>query len=828
MSTCLSMADLERLAQGALDDKTGAGLLEHIGSCKVCRSAYDQLQESSGGATIASHAIELTVAVDTHARVSRPSSSPVSSPDEKLARHLPQIEGYRILGVLGQGGMGLVYRAVQTKLNRTVALKVLPAIVGTASPSAVSRFRREATAAARLHHTNIIPIYDFGESRDAYYYAMELIQGEPLNVLIRWLGERNVASASPTSLTLMLRPDASQAATDDASQAGPANVIPAVEASSATIGSSTSSRGRAYFRYAARWMADAADALHYAHGQGIIHRDIKPANLILSDDGRIMLADFGLAKTADDQSVTVTGAFLGTLRYVSPEQAMAKRVRVDHRTDIYSLGVTMYELLCFQPAYPGTDDKEVLGAIISREPTPPRKIAHSVPSELETICLKAMEKSPEARYATARALAEDLRRFIQDLPISARRPSAIQRAVKFVRRHKALVAAVVAAALLIPTSLLLVRERTRRQIAFEERLAEEVKRVHAELEGFYDNGMYLGQQGKWDRAFESFNSALKKDPHHVKNLLGLAWAKFTYFNLQGPDADRTLLEEASEACKRVLEVQPKNTTALNQQGGVLKKLGKYAEAIGVYKEITTIAPDESHENPHYAAAWSNMGLLYALTKDLENSKLHLRRGAELCGSTTGQYAAAAWRNLAALELHLREPEAAVHVKKAISCHKDDLASWILQARLRLELEGFVDLGEALDDAKYADRQANNLDAHCKRILALAHLRNNQFDQAAAHAQLAGELGDMPTFVRLLLAIAEAKRGNRVEARDFLKAAVNSWPADLKTEGAFRATGDKGELWFESAAELNRLRDEAVQLLDQPAGERVNPSGTSLP
>ncbi|MCH8148167.1 MAG: serine/threonine protein kinase, partial [Planctomycetes bacterium] len=340
---------------------------------------------------------------------------------------LLDIPGYVILCEIGRGGMGVVYKAIQSSLGREVALKVLPSTLATLRSDAVERFRREASAASKLHHHHIIPVYDFGTAHGAYYYAMELASGQPLDVLIKRLGAQNVTTISPTQLAEVLSTGTPSTGDGDAS----------ADDSSALSGSTSTARGRVYYRQVARWMADIADALHYAHGQGVIHRDIKPGNLIIKLDGRIVLADFGLAKVADTESVTVTGSLIGTWRYMSPEQALAKRMPLDHRTDIYSLGATMYEMLVFQPAIQGRDEKEIITQIITKEPTRPRRINPSVPRELETICLKTLEKAPDARYATAQELADDLRRYVDDLPIVARRPGFVGRTAKFLRRHSA-------------------------------------------------------------------------------------------------------------------------------------------------------------------------------------------------------------------------------------------------------------------------------------------------------------------------------------------------------------------------------------------------------
>jgi serine/threonine protein kinase/Tfp pilus assembly protein PilF len=785
---CLTTADFERLKHGALDGDALEDLRAHLDSCDACRAAYDRY---CGEAAACRGSTSPPADPDGPALTA--TASP-SSPGGKVARHLPSIEGYRITGVLGQGGMGIVYQAVQTKLNRTVALKVLPAIMSTANPSAVSRFRREATAAARLHHTHIIPIYDFGESLDGYYYAMELISGQPLDVLVRRLAEQDASSASPvrlaeimSSLDVPTLPEAVGQAGSDSGR---------VDAGSS---STFSGRGRLYYQHVARWIADAADALHYAHGQGIIHRDIKPSNLILSVDGRIMVADFGLAKTAEDKSVTMTGSFLGTLRYVSPEQAMAKRVRVDHRTDIYSLGATLYELLCFQPAYPGTDDKEILGAIIARDPTPPRKVHHPVPPELDTICLKCMEKSPDARYDSARSLAEDLRRYTHDLPIAAKRPGVFRRTAKFVKRRRASVIAVTAVVLLAAAATFLVLARSSLRGA----------RVRALTE----SAMTYALTGNWGLAQSELDEALRMHPDNTQTLLTLIWTKLEFFKADPARAGRKTLEEAERLCRRVCRFAPDHPQALAYQGVALRRLDRYDEAIKASEAAIAVFEQTAELEPLEYASWCNLGAVHAIAKQLDEAKRCLLKGAQLAGvEDETPWRGAAWRNLASLELHLREIQAVDHVANAIKCHGDDVQAWLIRARLGLELEDCIDRHEALNDANHADRLAEFKNPHVKRILALAYLHNDDVDHAIRHARLALELGDMPTVNHLILASAEAMRSNPVAARDHLRAALAEWPDDLESPGDFRATAETGDLWIESADQLLCLRHEVESVL----------------
>jgi serine/threonine protein kinase len=346
---------------------------------------------------------------------------------------------FRIVREVGRGGMGIVYEAEQLSLGRRVALKVIP-FAATMDPRHLQRFKNEAHAAAQLHHTNIVPVYAVGCERGVHFYAMQYIDG---HTLADWIAElRGQAERAATKPQPSPSPHVD--ATVDA-RAGqvicPNSATSEVRQSKPIAALSTvrSAKDASYFRTVAELGIQAAEALDYAHEHGIFHRDIKPANLILDAESRLWVTDFGLAHVQGDARMTMTGDLVGTLRYMSPEQALAKRVAVDHRTDIYSLGATLYELLTLEPAFGGTDRQELLGQIAFEEPRPLRRVMRTIPPELEIIVLKAMEKSPMERYLTAKDLADDLRRFLKDEAIRARKPSPTQNIRKWARRHRALV-----------------------------------------------------------------------------------------------------------------------------------------------------------------------------------------------------------------------------------------------------------------------------------------------------------------------------------------------------------------------------------------------------
>ncbi len=394
------------------------------------------------------------------------------SPDPATTDALPEPLGdFRIVREIGRGGMGIVYEALQRSLGRRVALKVLP-FAAALDARQLQRFKNEAQAAAQLHHQHIVPVYAVGSERGVHFYAMQLIEGQNLAAVIDGLRRFELSEQPGPGLD------------DDAT--GP--YTPATEDRAAWRTQFTVRRtGRAsdFYRTAARLVAQAAQALDYAHNLGVVHRDVKPANLLVDGHGDVWVTDFGLAQF-HAAGLTQTGDLLGTLRYMSPEQAGGQRVLTDHRTDVYSLGATLYELLTLRPIFDAPDRQGMLHRILHEEPRPPRALDAALPEELETITLKAISKAPADRYATAGELADDLHRFLRYEPIRARRATLVQRARKWLRRHPSVsVAAVVLLVLLAAGSTVsawLIRGEQENTRAEQEktRLAFERERQRAE------------------------------------------------------------------------------------------------------------------------------------------------------------------------------------------------------------------------------------------------------------------------------------------------------------------------------------------------------------
>jgi serine/threonine protein kinase len=362
-----------------------------------------------------------------------------------------QLGDFRLIRELGRGGMGTVYEAEQISMGRRVALKVLP-FAALAQDKSLQRFRNEVRAAAALDHPHIVSVYSVGEERGVHYYAMQLVRGQTLADVIEGLQGAKPGASSSESPTI------DSAAITQA----PTKPIEQGRISTAV----DSRRAAETYRVAAGLGIQAAEALQHAHDLGVHHRDIKPSNLLLDHEGDLYVTDFGLARIEADAGMTLTGDIVGTLRYMAPEQALAKRVVVDHRADIYSLGATLYEVLTLQPAFIEPDRSELLKQIAFEEPRALRKLDRRIPFELETIVLKAMAKNPDERYQSAKSLVEDLRAFLDDRPIKAKPPTLLNRTAKWSRRHRGLVAATAVVLLLLTSgsmmsTMLLLSERQR-------------------------------------------------------------------------------------------------------------------------------------------------------------------------------------------------------------------------------------------------------------------------------------------------------------------------------------------------------------------------------
>ncbi|MGA2032331.1 MAG: protein kinase [Thermoguttaceae bacterium] len=604
-------------------------------------------------------------------------SSPVRSGGAAAAHGAGAIErlgDFRILREIGRGGMGVVYEAEQESLGRHVALKVLPPGC-IASPTRLQRFLREAQAAARLHHTNIVPVFGVGQQDGVRYYVMQFIPGQGLDKILRVLSleatsPKTIAcaeegeappteragepfSASQAAQLLLAGPptpntpvsslrerSGSRSSNQGRSAAVPgeagtgtpraapeqAGGAPATDLRSApgpgSKGLSASGRspsGQRYWRNVAQIGVQVADALEYAHRQGTLHRDIKPANLLLDNRGTVWITDFGLAKLADREDLTNSGDMVGTLRYMAPEQFQGK---ADRRSDVYSLGLTLYELLTLRPAFDETDQRRLIRQVTQEEPPPPRRLNPAIPRDLETIVVKAIASHGEHRYATAGEFAADLTRFLEDRPVFARRATPVGRLWRWCRRNRA-VSALGGTALALLVAVAAVASvgylRTNHALA----------RVSVERERAETN-LHLATKA-FDDIFSkvaSTPSSQAEDQDEDEDVPEPTWEAAV------SDKDAALLEsmlkfydQFAQENQSDVKLQKETARAYRRVGDIQKRLGQYDKAetayrraLAGYQHLDGEASDGSDHLTTIAAIHNDLGEVYRNTGRLAEAR----------------------------------------------------------------------------------------------------------------------------------------------------------------------------------------------------------------
>jgi serine/threonine-protein kinase len=662
--------------------------------------------------------------------------------------------------------MGVVYRARQIHLDRVVALKMIRD-GGLAGPEEERRFRAEAAAVARLQHPHVVQVYEVGEFEGRPFFSLEYVDGGSL-------AERVRGTPQPP-------------------------------------------------RAAAQTVATLARAAHAAHERGIVHRDLKPANVLLTADGSPKITDFGLAKRLGSASAhTQSGAILGTPSYMAPEQAEGRSRVIGPPADIYALGAILYELLTGRPPFLGTTVLDTLQQAIGQEPVPPRRLQPTVPRDLETICLKCLQKEPRKRYATAGALAEDLRRYLAGEPIEARPVGRLERVAKWVRRRPAAAAlvgvSVLAAGALLAQGLWSYREvraeRDRAEENFREaednfrtarKAVRELLTEVAQEQLAYEPGLELKRKVLLEKALGFYKGFLAKkgtDPRvRLETAEGYHLVGEIQRLLEQHEAAQAAYAQAITLLTALAEQYPDDpiprqllATSHNFLGESLRQSSRLADAAAAYdrarqiqEQLIADAPAEPDYRQELARTHYNRGILYKETNRPAESKRALAEAAALLKPLVAAYPAVpAYRqHLARSYLNL-DPSAGTpaevreteqRYREAIALLRDLVAAEPRKPDYRHELGAtYHNLGELLqgrgcpDEAAAAQRQAvalfGRLAADFPSVPVYRH------ELAMAHISLGCALQRDPR-----LAAAEWER-----ALQLLQALCSEFPQELQYRG----------------------------------------------
>jgi tetratricopeptide (TPR) repeat protein len=585
--SCPTVDDLFAFAVGRLPADARETIASHIESCAACLTILQELNDQGdpllaelrqpvpaelfSGDRAGSGPMQMVVNTPAPDRT----GEALPAPADTGAPGLPEVPGYRLLGELGRGGMGVVYKAWQVDLNRVVALKMI--LAGEhARPEDLVRFRAEAEAVAQLHHPHIVQIFEVGQHAGLPFFALEYLEGGSLHQTLQ-------DTARPA-------------------------------------------------REAAQLVETLARAMQAAHQRGIIHRDLKPANVLLDQDGWPKITDFGLAKrVAGGAALTQSGAIMGSPSYMAPEQAAGKGKDAGPAADVYALGAILYELLTGRPPFKAATPLETVLQVLHEEPLPPRRLQPKLPRDLETICLKCLHKEPAHRYGDAESLAEDLRRFQAGEPIRARPVGMVARGWKWARRRPAVAALVGVSVLAMAAGVTGVlwyadresdradqeralrreadqqREQTQAVLAFFQRKVLAAARPEGEKGGL---GKDATIRAALDAAEPAIAQAFADQPAAeavIRDTLGT-----TYGYLGEPALAIPQFERAVSLRQQALGPDHHDTLAsLNNLAGAYASAGRLADALPLYEQVlkegkARLGPD----HPDTLASLNNLANAY--------------------------------------------------------------------------------------------------------------------------------------------------------------------------------------------------------------------------
>lgn len=758
MADHLTDSMLRRFHAEQLAESEAAQVRAHLQQCTSCRQHSEVLRKELE---------QQTRELATGSR-SRP-SGPTSSPNAETISHasstaiagtivevVPSIPGYEILREIHRGGQGIVYEAFQKATKRKVAVKIM--LAGRfASKSALKRFEREIELQAQLKHPNIVAIFDSGSTVEgAPYYVMDYIRGLRIDTYAR---ERKLAL--PQILELF-------------------NGV--------------------------------CEAVQYAHQQGVIHRDLKPSNVLVDTEGNPKVLDFGLAKamTSDAEPViSLTEEIVGTLPYMSPEQARGTQDEIDTRTDVYALGVMLYELLTGKYPYPVAGKMmDVLRHIMDTPPTPPSRLWNQlsgvlsgsrskrrssqcpIDDEVETIVLKALSKDRERRYQSPADLARDIRHYIAREPLEAKRDSGWYLLRKMVWRHRRRIFVGASAVAIVVSIVLFVRaaqqERMGRALSFN------AQAVRAE------------SYGRLAEAAEQFREAAAIEPTlHLPlgNLCRLQTAR--YCQAQVGTGDSALLKESIQFCDRAIAVAPAAAGPRSHKGLALLLMNDALAAERTCRE------GMANDGRSWAIR-ANLAKALAMQLRIPEALQAATEGvgvAEKEGAKSVSYAADAWLTLGTLQLAMGDAGAASTVDQALACDRTYAWAHEFAARQRLSEDSPEATADALRHATIADSISPVADPRIKRTLAQAQLKANDAAGALRSAEAALGLDRQDGLTVAIAALAAARNGDLERARNHLASAttiVSNLPADAR----FVPTVYHGVLNVTTISELNRFLEMA--------------------
>jgi serine/threonine-protein kinase len=613
---------------------------------------------------------------------------------------------YKLLGKLGEGGMGVVYKALDVELNRTVALKMLLGEESGMDKEQVERFIREARAAAKLKHPNIVSVYEFGEQGGRHFFTMDFIEGESFKDAL-----------SPEAKTRL-----------------------------------SNTRIAEIFR-------DIANALNYAHSAGIVHRDIKPANILISKDGTPYLSDFGLAREmkGTEKSITVSGAVMGTPYYMSPEQASGEKRKIDARSDVFSMGAVMYEALTGKRPFDGAQLYEILDKVIQKDPPSPKSVSAVVQWDLNTICMKCLEKERHRRYQSAGELASDIRRFLDGEPINAVPSGFLTKALKRAKKNKLATGAVATAIIVLLIVLvyaMISSARTSGKIEtyMEQAALEFGQGNYADARSWCDKALELSPEDASAKELQERCVAeiAKKDEkarsesEAAKAEVAEELAKKAIRAKAQAVLDRmkalTRPEEKLKACDDALKIDPAFGLAWQEKGYTHKEMEEYDNAFDCFTEAIKLEPtlaysyyeramitEEQRQNPEGAIpdfekvveldpnshiGYYAKGCIESGKKKYDDAILSYTRAIEIYP----QYYLA-YNNRGNARVKKGEVDGAIaDYNKAIELQPDDASAYYNRGNALGKRKGNFD-GAIADFSKAIELRPDFVEAYCNRGVA---------------------------------------------------------------------------------------------------------------